>query len=178
MPEDVWKRRNILWRNIDHWFLYPTTWTITMSFLPLRLLAKQLQRSGCWKHYLQYQKALHKIDNNSCRIKYLENCKRADIIPKFLKFRVPNNDCFDETSIHNFQKTLLNKELQKAKTDTQTLSATLKEKRQQLRSVVPEKTLPSVPLYTRLSRHDTKKEQRDSHQEIGCTVRGTRPPPV
>ena len=126
-------------------------------------MAKQLQRSGCWKHYLQYQKALHKIDNNSCRIKYLENCKRADIIPKFLKFRVPNNDCFDETSIHNFQKTLLNKELQKAKTDTQTLSATLKEKRQQLKSVVPEKTLPSVALYTRLSRHDTKKEQREIH---------------
>ena len=88
-----------------------------MIFLPLRLLAKELQWDYCWKQYLQYTKALYKIDNNNLRIKFLERCKRAEIIPKFLKFRVPNNGCFDEESIHTFQKTLLNKELQKAKND-------------------------------------------------------------
>ena len=94
-------------------------------FLPYRLLAKELQRSCCLKQFLQYQKAICKLENNSLRIKFLENCKRADIIPKFLQFRVPNNGCFDGTSIHNFQKQLLNEELQKAKNDSQTLTTTL-----------------------------------------------------
>ena len=98
--------------------------------LPYRLLAKELQRSCCWKQYLQYQKALCKVECNSLRIKFLENCKRADVIPKFLKFRIPNNGCFDDNSIHNFQKQLLNKELQRAKTDFQALNTTLEEKRQ------------------------------------------------
>ena len=134
-----------------------------MIFLPIRLLAIELQRGCCWKQYLQYQKALHKLDNNILRVKFLDNCKRADVIPRFLKFRIPSNGCFDEKSIHTFQKTLLNKELQKAKTTTQTLTTTLNERRQQLRSVVPEKALPSVILYTRITRHNTRMQQDEVH---------------
>ena len=134
-----------------------------MIFLPIRLLAIELQRSCCWKQYLQYQKALHKLDNNILRVKFLDNCKRADVIPRFLKFRIPSNGCFDEKSIHTFQKTLLNKELQKAKTTTQTLTTTLNERRQQLRSVVPEKALPSVILHTRIARNNSKRQQDEVH---------------
>ena len=126
-------------------------------------MAKDLQRSGCWKHYLQYQKALCKVECNSLRIKFLENCKRADIIPKFLRFRVPNNGCFDDSSVHNFQKRLLNKELHRAKTDLRALGSTLEERRQQLRVVVPDKTLPSVVVHTRLSRRATRRQRTEVH---------------
>ena len=132
-------------------------------FLSLCLLARELQRSGCWKQYLQYQKAICKVESNSLRIKFLENCKRADIIPKFIKFRIPNNDCFDEKSIHNFQRNLLNKEIHKAKNDLQILTTTLNEKRQQLTSVAPEKALPSVVIYTRLTRPNTRRQQCKIH---------------
>lgn len=37
------------------------------------------------------------------------------LIPMFLKFRIPNNSCFELTSIHNFKIRLLKKELLKAK---------------------------------------------------------------
>ena len=131
--------------------------------LPYRLMAKDLQRSGCWKHYLQYQKALCKVECNSLRIKFLENCKRADVIPKFLQFRVPNNGCFDDSSVHNFQKRLLNKELHRAKTDLRALGSTLEERRQQLRVVVPDKTLPSVAVHTRLARRATRRQRTEVH---------------
>ena len=66
------------------------------EFLPRRLLVLQLQRSDCWKEFLQYEKHIKKLENNRLRLKYLESCKHADIIPRFLNFRIPNNGCFDK----------------------------------------------------------------------------------
>merc|ERR1711888_564566 len=143
----------------------PNILLVTTMILPYRLLAKELQRTGCWKQYLQYQKALCKVECNSLRIKFLENCKRADVIPKFLKFRVPNNGCFDDSSVLNFQKRLLNKELQRAKTGLRALGSALEERRQQLRAVVPERTLPSVVIYTRLSRLTTRRQLTEVHNK-------------
>ena len=90
-------------------------------FLPRRLLAYELSRNGCWRNFLHYQKALLKAETNRLRTKFLENCKRSDLIPKFLKFRVPNNGCFDDKAVHEFQKRLLNKEIMKAKDNNQSL---------------------------------------------------------
>ena len=86
-------------------------------FLPQRLLAIELKRADCWKEFLQYQTALEKFENNYLRIEFLKNCKASDIIPKFLTFRIPNNGCFDNSIVHNFQKSLLNKEIVKANED-------------------------------------------------------------
>ena len=132
-------------------------------FLPVRLLALELKRSSCWKQYLHYEKTINKVENNSLRIKFLENCKRADVIPRFLKFRIPNNGCFDERSVHDFQRKLLTKELQKAKYDLQLLHKNLEEKRRQLIQVVPRKCLPSVAVHTRNSRLRTRREQSSKH---------------
>ena len=132
-------------------------------FLPIRLLALELKRSGCYKQFLHYQSALIKVERNSLRIKFLENCKRADVIPKFLKFRVPNNGCFDERSIHDFQRKLLHKELQKAKNDLKMLNDKLDEKRHLLRTTAPGKCLPSVILHTRQMRILTRQEQLRTH---------------
>ena len=86
-------------------------------FLPQRLLHLELRRRDCLKDLFRYQDQLLKLVNNRLRIEFIGHCKRADIIPRFLKFRIPNNGCFDEDSIHDFQKKLLHKELIKAKED-------------------------------------------------------------
>ena len=115
--------------------------------------------------YLHYQKALCKLENNSLRVRFLENCKRADIIPKFLKFRIPNNGCFDEKSIHDFQIQLLKKELQKAKGDLNSWRNNLDEKRRQLSSVAPTKCLPSIAIHTRIARVKTRCKQKRTHNQ-------------
>ena len=86
-------------------------------FLAARLLALELKRSGCFKQFLQYQKTICKVEIGNLRVKFFENCKKADIIPKFLKFRIPNNGCFEEKTVHEFQVQLLKKEILKAKSE-------------------------------------------------------------
>jgi len=86
-------------------------------FLAYSLLIKELKRNGCWKDFLLYRKALRQNRNHSLRIDFLENCLKANIIPHFLKFRVPTNGCFDDKVVLDFQLQLLRKELFKAKGD-------------------------------------------------------------
>ena len=69
---------------------------ITAMFLPYRLFTKELKRNNCYKEYLQYVKAIDKLDKCSLRIVFLEKCRNSDLIPKFLNFRIPNNGCFEE----------------------------------------------------------------------------------
>ena len=80
-------------------------------FLPYRLLAIELKRNGWMKPFLQYQKALEKHLKNSLRIEFLTKCKLAEIIPKFLKFRIPTNGCFDNNTVHKFQQNCYGKKL-------------------------------------------------------------------
>ena len=84
-------------------------------FLPYKLLSIELKRNGCWKSFLQYRGMLDKVENHNIRIEFLDNCKSSDVIPRFLKFRIPNNGCFDDASIHSFQIRLLKNEIHKAK---------------------------------------------------------------
>ena len=134
-------------------------------FLPQKLLKKELQRNQCFKTYLQYQKSLNKLDNCLLRISFLEKCRDADIIPKFLNFRIPTNGCFEDTAVHNFQRGLLIKEIGKAK---QTLSVSRKqvdEKRSELKEKVPVKCVPSIVLFSRLDRRDNKQNVRTKHEK-------------
>ena len=39
---------------------------------------------------------------HSLRLKFLEQCSKADIIADFLNFRVPPNGCFDNQSVQNW----------------------------------------------------------------------------
>ena len=104
-----------------------------------------------------------KEENNSLRIKFLENCKRADLIPRFLKFRIPNNGCFDDKTVHTFQQQLRNKELIRAKDDLKNIKHQLEEKRVALKNATPEKCIPSIILHTRNMRHRTRQEQSKTH---------------
>ena len=134
-------------------------------FLPQRLLQLELRRRDCYKDFLKYQDQLVKIVNNKLRIEFLQNCKRADIIPHFLRFRIPNNGCFDEQSIHDFQKKLLHKELIKAKEDLASLSTQLSVKRSVLVGVLPYKCIPSVILHCRLKQRQVYEKGKDTHNQ-------------
>ena len=134
-------------------------------FLPLRLLALELKRNDCWKEYLQYQKILCKVKNNNLRIKFLENCKRAELIPNFLKFRIPSNGCFDEKTVHDFQRQLLSKELLRAKNDLKVQNSTLDEKRDRLRQTAPNKCLASIVVHTRNARGKNHQTQERTHNK-------------
>ena len=71
----------------------------------------------------------------------------------FLKFRIPNNGCFDDKSVHDFQKRLLRKELESAKEEWRKSREKLTEARQDAKRKIPFKCLPSVVLYTK---HDVR----------------------
>ena len=124
-------------------------------FLPFRLLEKVLQRIECWKFYLEYDRILQKRERSLRRIDFLEKCWQAEIIPKFLKFRVPNNGCFEPTTVHNF---LLKNELAKARGTLKEYEKSVNSKRSKLNRTINETLLPSVILYTRIS----KRECRDN----------------
>ena len=139
--------------------------SLTLMILPLRLLAIELNRDDCWKTYLQYQTALEKVGNNDLRLKFIDNCIKSDVIPRFLKFRVPQNGCFDDSSVHAFQKRLLRKELNRAKEDLKLARGRLDKKREAIQNEVPENLLPSVALHSRIKCRSTRKNREMIHNK-------------
>ena len=118
-------------------------------FLPFRLLAISLKITECWKVFLDYERSLKKLANCMCRITLLEQCYQADIIPKFLKFRIPENGCFEPTVVHRFQQNLLKSELNKARKLKETHQNVVHTTRTILRDLVSKKWITSAAFYTR-----------------------------
>ena len=114
------------------WFIVSAT-----MLLPYNFFKRKLQNDNCFKQYLQYKTSLTKLDNCQLRISFLEKCRESDIIPKFLQFKIPSNGCFDQTSVHNFQKGLLVKEIGRAKITFSECQVRLNERRSILRVKVP-----------------------------------------
>ena len=132
-------------------------------FLTGRLLIMELRRSVCYKHHLQYVKVICRLEACTLRVKFLDTCLKSDIIPKFLKFRIPNNGCFDDRSVTDFQRRLLRKEIVAAKTSYSSTTNILDEKRSTLIASVRDELLPSVALYSRIERKAFRKDSEDTH---------------
>ena len=132
-------------------------------FLPRRLLAIELQRRHGWKYFLNYKKLMEKTVKCDQRIVFLQNCKKADIIPKFLKFRIPNNGCFDDNAVHKFQKSLLQKEISKSKDQLKVLNNQSHDKISVLRDHTPTKCIPSVLFHIRYLRNELKTKTIETH---------------
>ena len=132
-------------------------------FLPYRFLAISLKRTQCWKPYLDYERSLMKRENCKCRIQFIENCRSTDVIPKFLKFRIPNNGCSEPTAVHNFQRKLLKQELFKAKKALAEHELKVKERKDILKGFLPRKLLPSVLLFTSVTVFSTRKNVEAAH---------------
>ena len=138
---------------------------VVTMYLPFRLLATELRRKNSWKIYLDYQRSIAKVENNNLRIKFLENCLQSDLIPRFLKFRVPKNDCFDNKSVHDFQRKLLKKEWIKAKDNNKICVERLDKLRSELVMRVPEKCIPSVVLYSTYFRRQLRSKLSKRHAD-------------
>ena len=132
-------------------------------FLPYHLLAISLKRTECWKPYLDYERSLMKHENCKCCIQFIGSCRSTDVIPKFLKFRIPNNGCFEPTAVHNFQRKLVKQELFKAKKTLGEHELKVKERRDIFKGFLPQKLLPSVLLFTRVTVFNTRKNGEATH---------------
>ena len=142
---------------------------------PVSHLAEEIKRSGCVKHFFQYEKATIKLELNSLRIEFLEQCKHSQLIPRFLKFRIPTNGCFDNKSVLEFQKKLLQKELVRAKENLQTTEVNMNNKKVTLLSHLPAELIPPVEEHIRRSRTETRVERKtNSRQEADKPLKRTR----
>ena len=121
-------------------------------FLPFKLFKLELVRQNSYKEYIQYINVINKYDKCESRIAFLERCRDSDIIPNFLNFRIPNNGCFEDQSVHDFQRRLLHKEINKAKRDLKCYEQSVNSKRNNLIQSVPNKCLPSVIFHSRHAR--------------------------
>ena len=138
---------------------------ISVTMLPYRLLKTELQRQNCFKEYLDYGKSLEKLDNCALRISFLEKCRNSDIIPKFLNFRVPNNGCFVDSSVKDFQRRLLHREIGKAKTTLNECIARVDEKRSSLKARLPGKCISSVVFHSKRDRRVNKQTVSAKHEK-------------
>ena len=129
------------------------------------LLAVSLKRIDAWKLYTGYLNVLVKRSRCFQRIKFIQHCLQADIIPRFLKFRVPENGCFEPQVVHNFQRKLLRVELTKARKVIELHNQSLLAKRTLLQNAIPEKMIPSVVFFTRLAVQETKNSVEQTHQK-------------
>ena len=98
---------------------------------------------------MKYRSSFRKFVNHNLRIRFLENCDKTDIVPIFLKFRIPNNGCFDDRYVRDFQKRLLKKEIIQAKVDMKDSMQKVNIEREKVKMRVPYKCYPSVILHTR-----------------------------
>ena len=141
-----------------------STPVVTM-FKPFRLVAQELHRSGSWKAFQRYRKSLEKHQKNILRINFLEKCKQSDLIPRFLKFRIPTNGCFDDKAVREFQHKLLRKEIFKAKDDLSSNSERLTENREALKTAIPRRLLPSIWLWTQVNTSKQRRSQQLTHNK-------------
>ena len=111
------------------------------------------------------QKIIGEIGKNTLRIHFIESCVKADIIPRFLKFRVPNNGVFNDKAVFEFQKRLIRKELYRSKQDLKMTEDKLEKKRQLVKSYVPNKLLPSVAMHSRLFCRTIRKNVQSTHSK-------------
>ena len=90
---------------------------MTTVLLPAVWLRQILKRKLTWKIVLDYLKLFKKAQVSVHRLKFLRKCLKNDLIPDFLKFRVPKNGFFLDQAVHNFQLKLLRTETSRANED-------------------------------------------------------------
>lgn len=129
-------------------------------FLPNKLFNWELRRNGWWKIYVRYRSSLQKLERNNLRLKFLESCSRSEIIPRFLAFRIPNNGCFDDRAVRQFQLKLLRKEIVNAKGDVKCSAEKVCLNRKEIQQHVSQKCLPSIVLHTRIYVKNVRIDQR------------------
>ena len=135
----------------------------SMILLPKRLMTLSLQNIDGWRTYNEYVCILKKRIKCHLRIRFISKCIQADIIPRFLKFRVPENGCFVPQVVHNFQRNLLKAELAKAKKLMEDHDSEFLERRTALRNAVPSKLIPSIVFISHMAVAKVRNSVESTH---------------
>ena len=148
-----------------------------MCVIPFKLLKKIVQQDGILTIYLDYTAALLKATNCQQRILFLKKCLSNDLIPRFLKFRIPENGCFEATMVQKLQRRLLRRELSEAHRTMIMRSDQLRKARQLLKEKCTDTSFLSVAWH---SRRDTRAERltnhdRDKKKLVGLAAEQERP---
>ena len=112
--------------------------------LPYRLLICELDRWNSKKLFFVYQRKYEQKLTNTQRRIFLEECVKKKIIPNFVKFRVPKNGCFKNSSVRGFQKNLLKKEVHACVDKQAKLDDAVDKAREDLKCSIHENLLPSI----------------------------------
>ena len=106
-----------------------------------------------------------KFVNCHQRVKFLRVCPENDIIPDFLRFRVPENGVFLNQAVHSFQTKFLRTEVNMARTDEKNVEIKLEMARGAVQRGVEEKFWPSVIKYLRLRGQRQTTTVKETHQK-------------
>ena len=87
------------------------------------------------------------------------------MVPRFLKFRIPTNGCFDNKSVREFQLKLLHKELVRAKENFQSTEENVNNRKAKLLSHLPTELIPPVEDHIGRSRTKTRMERKAVHEK-------------
>ena len=111
------------------------------------------------------------------RVKFLRFCLENDIIPDFLRFRVPEKGVFSNQAVHSFQTKLLRTEINKARTDEKNIEVKLEKARGAVQRGVDEKFWPSVIKFLSLrgQRQTTTVKETDQKKLMKLSERQDRP---
>ena len=119
--------------------------------LPLRLFKLELYWQGILKNWYSYLKLKLKLLKTFMRIGFLKTCQENKVVPRFLKFRVPNTGCFNKNAVERFQTSLLKTELRKAKTLLDKNKKDTEDYLSQFKSKIPSPLIPTLLFHTRVS---------------------------
>ena len=111
-------------------------------FLPRRLLKKTLGSIECLSVFNQYCRKRRKLISAQLRGIFLQRCLNNQLIPRFLNFGIPENGCFEETIVRNFQRKLLRREMSQANIIVKRHEDELRTVREQIIRLCPQKANP------------------------------------
>ena len=80
---------------------------------------------------------------------FLYECVEKNLIPKFLKFHIPSNGCFNHEMVRNFQGRLLTQELKKTRRKKMDFETKLQRNWSKLQGSVKEFLWPSIRFFVR-----------------------------
>ena len=98
-----------------------------ISFIPIKWVLKLNKITMDYRSTLfKFRRTKFKLTKAYARIGFLNKCVRYKVIPKFLSFKVPNNNTFDRKHVFDFQYNLISSELLKARENVERLQFILR----------------------------------------------------
>ena len=133
--------------------------------LPPATLIWTLKNKLFGKLVRDYASIYVKFINCNQRVKFLSVCLKNDIIPDFLRFRIPENGAFLNQAVHSFQTKLPRTEINRGRTDEKNVEVKLERARGAVQKGVDEKFWPSVMKYLSLWGQRQTTTVKETHQK-------------